>query len=88
VQPNNYGKRVGPTPEYKNDERIERAMANGDDIFGREGHKFSYVDIDSSKDYDEDLKKILKDYPHLIKHTGSDGPKVCLNMIVLLLMLK
>jgi hypothetical protein len=70
------------TPEYKNNERIERAIAEGEDLFGREGHKFKYVDINNSPDYDDELNDIIKDYPSLVKGVKKETAKVCLNMIV------
>ena len=47
------------TPEYKNNERIEKAINKGEDLFGRDGHKFKYVDMNENSSYDEDLIEIL-----------------------------
>jgi tetratricopeptide (TPR) repeat protein len=70
------------TPEYKNDERIKKARVKGNDLFDRKGYKFKYVDIDSCQDYDEELKKLLKNYQSLIESVSSNKVRVCLNMIV------
>lgn len=49
---------------YKDPKKIEEAINNGDDIFGR-GFKYKYVSVDSS--YPEFILKNIDQYRHLIK---------------------
>lgn len=49
---------------YKDPKKIEEAINNGDDIFGR-GFKYKYVSVDSS--YPDFILKNIDQYRHLIK---------------------